>query len=91
MTCTDKECCYHGQAKAGSCECVGDKAAAAQEAKDAQRYRWLRQFPTHFGTPLWGIYGAGLPLDRVFIDRAERLDAAIDAAIAATTDQARQP
>jgi len=25
MTCTDKECCYHGQPKASSCECVNDK------------------------------------------------------------------
>lgn len=57
--------------------------AASEDRRDAERYRWLRQFPTHFGTPVWGIYGAGLPLDRVFIDRAQRLDDAIDAAIAA--------
>lgn len=25
MTCTDKECCYHGQPKASSCECANDK------------------------------------------------------------------
>ncbi|MBR7634878.1 hypothetical protein [Janthinobacterium lividum] len=53
------------------------------DAKDAERYRWLRQFPTNFATDVWGVYGAGLPLDKTFINQGERLDSAIDAAIAA--------
>lgn len=53
------------------------------DAKDAERYRWLRQFPTNFATDVWGVYGAGLPLDKTFINQSERLDSAIDAAIAA--------
>lgn len=52
------------------------------DAKDAERYRWLRQFPTNFATDVWGVYGAGLPLDKTFIDQGERLDSAIDTAIA---------
>lgn len=52
------------------------------DAKDAERYRWLRQFPTNFATDVWGVYGAGLPLDKTFISQGERLDSAIDAAIA---------
>jgi hypothetical protein len=62
---------------------------ADADAVDAKRYRWLRQFPANFGAPVWGIYGAGLPLDRVFIDRAQRLDAAIDAAMAQSTEGAK--
>lgn len=27
MNCSDKECCYYGQPKASSCECVRDKVA----------------------------------------------------------------
>lgn len=53
------------------------------DAKDAERYRWLRQFPTNFATDVWGVYGAGLPLNKTFINQGERLDSAIDAAIAA--------
>ncbi|KAB8062080.1 hypothetical protein GCN74_03365 [Janthinobacterium sp. FT14W] len=53
------------------------------DTKDAERYRWLRQFPTNFATDVWGVYGAGLPLDKTFINQGERLDSAIDAAIAA--------
>ena len=62
-----------------------DAARLAAEVErlrvDAERYRWLRQFPTHFATDAWGVYGAGLPLDRTYIDRTDRLDAAIDAAM----------
>jgi hypothetical protein len=52
--------------------------------RDAARYRWLRQVPTHFATYLWGVHGAGLPLNRIYINAPERLDAAIDAALAST-------
>lgn len=50
-------------------------------AKDAARYRWLRKYPTHFAIDVWGKYGAGLPLDKIYITTPEKLDKAIDAAI----------
>jgi hypothetical protein len=64
--------------------CVNGRLRAEIEGlrKDAERYRWLRQFPTHFAAEEWGRYGAGLPLDRVFVRTPEGLDAAIDTAMA---------
>lgn len=56
-------------------------ARVAELERDAERYRWLRQWPTHFATEVWGRYGAGLPLDKIFVNQPEKLDAAIDAAM----------
>lgn len=65
-------------------------AAQQADAQDAERYRWLRKFPTHFATEVWGIYGAGLPLDKLYINNAERLDAAINAALQAESETEAQ-
>lgn len=55
-------------------------ARVAELEKDAERYRWLRQWPTHFADEVWGRYGAGLHIHKVYLNTPERLDAAIDAA-----------
>jgi hypothetical protein len=58
------------------------QGAGVDDKRDAERYRWLRRYPTHFAHEIWGRYGAGLRLDMVFVNTPERLDAVIDAVIA---------
>lgn len=65
------------------CRFIDHQAALKELAADAARYRWLRKFPTHFATEEFGKYGAGLRLDKIYINTPEKLDAAIDEVIAA--------
>ena len=61
----------------------------SDDARDAERYRWLRLFPTNFAREEWGRYGAGLELDKVYVNSGDRLDAAIDIAIKDLSWQAK--